>query len=101
MGEGDIQIWFDVTGTTTMDEIGAHKIELKEKDGSSWETIATYNYTDAEHSHILSSKKSIYADYVEYSGTVGNEYYATVTVWAGKDGGGDSREIDSRTIVLE
>ena len=30
-GNGKIEIWFDVTGVTRMDEIGAQKIELREK----------------------------------------------------------------------
>ncbi len=100
-GSGKIEIWFDVTGTTRMDEIGAQKIELKEKRDDGWKTVATYNYTDVEHSHILTTNKTIYSDYVEYFGTVGKEYYAIVTVWASKSGSGDSRKIDSQAIILE
>lgn len=50
---------------------------------------------------MLTNNKAIYSDYVEYSGTVGNKYYAIVTVWASKSGGGESRKINSETITLE
>ena len=37
-GGGSISIWFDVSGTGTMDQIGALTIILREYNGTSWNT---------------------------------------------------------------
>lgn len=100
-GNGDISIWFDVAATGEMDEIGALSIRLQQKsDGSStWKTIKTFSYTN--YSNMLANNKMFYLSSVDYSGIEGYSYRAYVTVWAGKDGDGDSREILTDTIVAE
>ena len=100
-GDGNISIWFDITTTGKMDEIGALSIRLQQKsdESSTWKTIKTYNYTD--YSNMLAYDKSLYGSSVDYSGIEGYSYRAYVTVWAGKDGDGDSREILTDTIVAE
>jgi hypothetical protein len=98
-GNGNISIWFDVTATGIMDQVGALTIILKEYNGSSWNTVKTYSHTNSLYSHILATNTNVHADSVSYSGISGRYYYATVTVWAGVDGGGDSRSITTDSVV--
>ena len=98
-GNGSISIWFDVTGTRIMDEIGALTIILREYNGSTWSTVEAYYHTDPLYSHILTTGTNTHMDTVSYSGISGSYYYATVTVWAGVNGGGDSRTINTATVV--
>lgn len=98
-GGGVVSVYFDVQGTGTMDEIGALSIRLQERaNGSSaWTTIKTYSYVN--YPNMLDYDNFYYGSSVSYSGKTGYSYRAYVTVWAGKDGVGDSREILTGTIV--
>ncbi|NCB50271.1 MAG: hypothetical protein EOM54_00115 [Clostridia bacterium] len=96
-GDGDISIWFDVTGTGTMDEIGALTIILQQSsNGSTWSTVKTYRYTS--YLNMLGYNAVYYTSGVDYSGTEDYYYRAYVTVWAGEDGDGDSRQILTATV---
>jgi hypothetical protein len=94
-----MSIYFDVQGTKTMDEIGALSIRLQERPSRStiWTTVKSYSYSN--YPNMLGYNTSFYASSVSYSGRVGYSYRAYVTVWAGLDGLGDSREILTSTIV--
>ena len=87
---GRIQIWFTVTGVNYMDEIGSLTILLYEStDQTNWTWVKTYKhdtYTD-----MLDYNDIYHTSHVEYSGTIGRYYKAYVTIWAGKDGAGDTR----------
>lgn len=50
---------------------------------------------------MIANDKSIYASNVDYSGIDGYSYRAYVTIWAGKDGNGDSREVLTNTIIAK
>ena len=89
-GWGKIQVWFDVTGTVYMDEIGSLEIRLYEsKDNENWTWVKTFDYTD--HSGMLGYDDFSHTGHIEYSGTIGRYYKAYVCVWAGKNGNGDTR----------
>jgi len=98
-GSGKMTIYFDVQGTGTMDEIGALSIRLQQKPSgsSTWTTIQTYSYTN--YTNMLAYNTFYYGSSVSYSGLSGYSYRAYVTVWAGKDGSGDSREILTATVI--
>jgi hypothetical protein len=98
-GNGNMSIYFNVVGTGTMDEIGALTISLQqEPSGSStWTTVKTYSYTT--YTNMLAYNNFSYGSSVAYSGVSGYSYRAYVTVWAGLDGGGDSRQILTSTVV--
>ena len=100
-GNGDVSIWFEVEATGTMKEIGALSIRLQQRsnNSSTWRTIKTYSYT--EYSNMLANDKRFYVSNVDYSGISGYSYRAYVTIWAGKDGNGDSRELLTDTIVAK
>ena len=89
-GWGKVQVWFDVTGTSYMDEIGALQIQLYEsKDNETWTWVDTFHYTD--YPAMLGYDDFSHYGHVEYNGTIGRYYKAYVCVWAGKDGDGDTR----------
>lgn len=98
-GNGNMSIWFEVQGTRTMDEIGVLSIRLQEKSSSSstWTTITTFSHND--YSNLLGNHDNFYHSNVYYSGKAGYSYRAYVTVWAGLNGYGNSREILTDTII--
>lgn len=89
-GWGKIQVWFTVTGVDYMDEIGTLTIQVFEStDNENWTWVKTYK--QATTSGMLGYDKIYHSGYVEYNGTIGRYYKAYVTIWAGKDGNGDTR----------
>lgn len=89
-GWGKVQVWIEVDGTEDMDEIGALEVQLFEsKDQENWTWVETYTYND--HDGMLAYDDFTHTTHVEYSGTIGRYYKAYVSVWAGKDGNGDTR----------
>lgn len=98
-GNGNMSIYFYAEGTGTMDEIGALSVYLQERPSgsSTWTTIKTFSYID--YPNMLSYNNPYYCSSVSYSGIAGYSYRTYVTVWAGNNGTGDSREILTGTIV--
>lgn len=89
-GNGEIQVWFNVTADDYMDEIGALSIHIYESsDNSNWTYKATYRHTN--YPDMLDSNDYYHSGHVIYQGTVGKYYKAYVCIWAGRDGGGDTR----------
>ena len=89
-GSGEIQVWFSVTGVEYMDNIGSLSIEIYEsKDNSNWTYKETFMHTD--YPNMLKENAISHMDCVTYQGVKGRYYKAYVCIWAGKDGGGDTR----------
>lgn len=89
-GLGKIQVWFTVTGVGYMDEIGALTVRIYESsDQETWTWVKTYTHEST--TGMLDYNDYYYASHVEYKGTIGKYYKAYVTIWAGKDGKGDTR----------
>ena len=87
---GKIQIWFSVTGVEYMDDIGVLTIQVYEStDKENWSWVETYK--QASTSGMLAHDTIYYSHYVQHQGTIGRFYKAYVTIWAGKDGSGDTR----------
>ena len=90
IGNGKVEIAFDVIATDYMDKIGAMSIYVYEApDGISWEHVKTY-YCET-YTNMTAVNRMNYLSTVTYSGTAGKYYKAYVTIWAGKNGGGDTR----------
>lgn len=90
VGNGRIQIWFDVMGTGTMDEIGVLSIELYEVNSNGSLTwLKTYLHED--YSSMLATDDFYHCSYVSYQGSSSKTYKAQVCIWAGKNGSGDTR----------
>lgn len=90
MGNGSLQIWFEVMGTDDMDEIGVLSIRLYESsDNVNWTRVKTYSHEN--YSSMLATDDFWHCSYVSYQGVAGRYYKAYVCIWAGKNGAGDTR----------
>lgn len=89
-GSGKVQVYFHVAGVNYMDDIGALSIQLYEStDNSTWRLMKNFSHT--AYATMLAQNDNFYGSYVQYQGTTGRYYKAYVCIWAGKDGGGDTR----------
>jgi hypothetical protein len=92
MGNGKLEIWFEVTGTGTQEYLGVMRIYLYEStDNANWYWVKYFSHTD--YDQMLLTNAWDVMDYVEYQGVVGRYYKAYVGIWGGPDPGGDSRYI--------
>lgn len=90
IGNGEIQIWYEVTGTGYMDEIGVLSIELYEvKSDGSLKWVKTFLYED--YNTMLFYDDNYIYSHVSYQGSSSKTYKAYVCIWAGKNGNGDTR----------
>lgn len=88
---GQIQVWFDVMGTGTMDEIGALSIMLYESsDGTNWTWLKTFQH-DTTSGMLFYGDDYISSHVSRSGGSTSKQYKAYVCVWAGKNGTGDTR----------
>ena len=90
MGEGELQIWFSVTGTGTQEYLGAVSVRLYEStDNENWSRVHTFLSRD--YPNMLSQNTFAYMNYVPYQGVPGRYYKAYVGIWGGPADSGDSR----------
>lgn len=88
MGDGKLEVWFEVTATNVMDEVGAMSIRLYESsDQTTWKRVMTRLYED--YPSMMGSDDYEYSSYMPYQGVAGKYYKAYVKLWAGNDGEGD------------
>lgn len=82
------QVWFDVTGVRTMNEIGASTIKVQRStDQVNWTTVQTY--TKAANSQMICANTVAHASCVTHYGTSGYYYRALVEFYA-KDASGSA-----------
>lgn len=92
MGGGDLEIWFEVTGTRTWADIGVLTIYLYEStDNSNFYWVDTFHFSD--YPNMLWHNDFVCVDHVDYDGVPGRYYKAYVQIWAGPVDGGDTRYI--------
>ena len=92
MGDGNLEIWWEVTGTRTWADIGVLTVSLYEStDNENFYWVKAFNF--ANHSNMLWHDNYICVDHVDYEGVPGRYYKAYVCIWAGPEDGGDSRYI--------
>ena len=89
-GDGEVRVYFNVTGTHYMDELGALSIAIYEStDGTNWTWKETFKHDLTPG--MLSYNDHYHSGYVSYNGVAGRYYMAYVCIWGGKDGQGDTR----------
>lgn len=89
-GDGEVQVYFRVEGTSTMDELGALTIMIYESiNGSTYSWKKTFSHDTTPG--LLSYNDDYHSGCVSYSGVEGRSYKAYICVWGGKNGEGDSR----------
>lgn len=92
MGDGDLEIWFEVTGTDYWADIGVLTIYLYEStDQQNWTRVDTFHYVD--YPGMLDHDNFFCMSHVDYDGIPGRYYKAYVCIWAGPEDGGDARYI--------
>ena len=92
MGDGDLEIWFEVTGTDIWADIGVLTVYLYEStDNSNFYWVKSFRCTD--HPNMLWHNDFVCVDHVDYEGVPGRYYKAYVQIWAGPEDGGDTRYI--------
>ena len=93
MGNGELEIWFEVIGTGTQEYLGVMSIFLYEStDNVNWYWVETFRHADYEQ--MLLTNTYFVMDHVDYDEAVPGRYYkAYVGIWGGPDPGGDSRYI--------
>lgn len=91
MGDGVLDIWFNVTGTGTWADIGVLTIYLYEsRDNENWYWVKTYLFED--YDNMLAHNTYCHMSYVRFVAGAPTRYYkAYVQIWAGPEDGGDSR----------
>ena len=90
-GDGKIQVWFTVHGTDYMDTIGALTIRIYESENGSNNWTWKKSFSNGNYPSMIANDDYYHSGHVDYQGTVGKYYRAYVTIWAGKDGDGDTR----------
>lgn len=90
MGGGRVEVWFSITAVNFMDELGSLSIRLYEStDRVNWTWVDTFLHDD--YSNMLLENDFFHSSGVSYQGVAGRYYKAYVGLWAGKNGGGDTR----------
>lgn len=86
-----VQVWFDIYGAGTMDEVGTLFIEIWEStDNVNWSWVETFNQDTTPG--MLGYGDYYHGGHVTYyNGVAGRYYKAYVCAWAGKNGSGDTR----------
>ena len=90
---GVVNIGFSITGTRTMDQIGATRIQIFENGN----LVRTINTTT--NPGIMARNTNFHSGTFTHQGVVGRSYHAVVTVQAGLSGNFDNRTITSQTVV--
>lgn len=93
-GDGEVRVYFNVQGTTVLDELGALTIQIYECSTNSsnindWTWKKTFKHDTT--AGMLCYNDYFYGSSVTYQGTAGKYYRAYVCIWGGKDGDGDTR----------
>ena len=93
MGGGDLEIWFEITGTGTQEYLGVMSILLYEStDNVNWTWVKSFSHMD--YNQMLATDEWQHINHVDYDEAVPGRYYkAYVGIWGGPDPGGDSRYI--------
>lgn len=87
--DGKITIYFSVTGTDIMTQIGATTIYLYENNGSTEKLVKTFR--SSSFSNMMSQNTSFYGDNVTYyDGIAGYTYHAEVYLKAASNSGSDT-----------
>lgn len=86
-----VKVNFYIVGTGTMDKIGVKYVYLYERNGTGWDLVETFEYTDPDYDDIMiESSTHAHAGYLPYSGSASKSYYADVRFYAEKNGGSDT-----------
>lgn len=93
------EAWFDVTGTGTMDVIGAKTIKIQQSsDGENWTTVKTFSKDS--YSSLVDTSTTTHTAGVSYTGTRGYYYRAYVQLYAEKGTGNGTWDRYTSSIYI-
>ena len=96
IGNGKIAFEFDILATHTMTELGATFIKVYRENSDGTATLMrTYNQSNTSGLYTTNSNNKY--GRVDYQGTVGNDYYAVISMYCENASG---RESKSRTTYV-
>lgn len=87
--DGEISIYFSVSGKQIMKSIGGESIQVYKQNDSDWTPVYTFGKSDAGYT----TNATRYSNTCSYSGTPGCYYKIEVTVFATDSSGTDSRTV--------
>jgi hypothetical protein len=96
-GGGIVTCEFAVYATGTADEVGATQIVIQRKNGSNW--ITAQAFTRYAYSNLIGNNCLVHSSSVSYSGTIGQQYRAVVTMYAKIGSGSTSRSYTTNTVI--
>lgn len=100
LSDGEIGVYVRVDAARQVTELGATKIVLYEfQDATNATAVKTFYSSD--YPSMLSSGLRYHKIAVTYAGTVGRDYYAVVTCYAGNDNGNDSRRYTTSIVTAQ
>ena len=92
-------VWFDVTATGIMDELGVSTIKVqRSSDQTNWSTM--YTFSKDSYSQMIDENTVRHADSVRYTGTTGYYYRAKVTFYAKNSSGTGTYVMYTDTIKV-
>ena len=92
MGNGNLEIWWEVCGTRTLADVGVLAVSVYEStDNTNFYWVDSFSFTD--YPQMLVHDDYFCMDCVTYEGVPGRYYKAYVQIWAGPEDGGDTRYI--------
>lgn len=92
-------IYYDVTGTGTMQEIGVEEIVLyRSQDGVNWETACTYK--SSIHTNMICTNTVTHDGYFIYCGTAGYRYQAEIKLYAKDSRGSATLTVYTNVLYL-
>ena len=94
---GKILFEVDIDATHTMQEVGASEIYVYEQqDDGSWDNVYTFNMVD--HPYLIETNSIGACVDATYQGTVGKNYFASVSCYA-KDSSGTEKIMFDTSVV--
>ena len=89
-GNGEIQVWFKVTGAGTQEALGALSIQIYEStDNSNWTLVRAYSHNT--YPNMMAYNTYYHSGHVDYQGVAGRYYRAMISIWGGGMTIGDNR----------
>lgn len=94
------QVWFDVTGTRRMEEIGVSEILVQRSvNNATWTTVATF--TPDNYPQMLEYNTGTAVNYVPYTGSMYYYYRAYVTFYADNGSGWGKMSLYTSPVRLD
>lgn len=93
------EVWFDITATGVMQEVGVSKIQVqRSSDRATWTTVKTF--LKENYSQMTENNTAGHADCVTYTGATGYYYRAKVTFYAKNSSGTGEYVMYTSTISV-